>query len=574
MKLVSTILVSIMILCSLHGQEFYHQSSEVEVEGTFGFPIWDGCGGLSCADFNGDGLDDLTFGTEQGEDIVFLENKGDRFELVDPPFVSNIHETKQVLWADYDGDGDKDLIAATWDSYVYVYENDGNMNFTDVTSAVGLPLTIRNSFGVNVTDFNGDGLVEMYISNYGLNPVFENEMYTYNATTHAFDDISLSSMTDNGQRQSFTSVVFDFDLDGDLDFYIANDRPLFENTLYMNIGNLVFLDVSVPSMTNITIDAMNAGVGDADMDGDMDIYVTNGVSQGAPLSAYLRNNGVSGGGVTFTDIAQTNGTEFDRLGWGGIFVDIDNDRDEDLYVCTSSTDPNALFINDGTGNFTEPLYATNGMHGQDTLTTFSNGYGDFNNDGLIDLVLGHGYVSDDFSVYYNHEKNDNNYIKLHIEGTSSNIDAYGTRIVTWIDGVSTITMKHSTNGFISQHSDYINIGIGNATSVDSLKITWPYFGSKETIYGADILVNGTSHILEGSGVVATYQNPICKPNHSLQVNPIASQNYGASQNLDSHSTILSGADVHFQAESQISLDIDFEVEAGAVFEAEIDECGN
>jgi len=569
-QLIGILFFNLMLMGISNAQEFYHQSEQLGIEGTFGFPSWDGCGGISCVDFNQDGLDDLTFATESGQDIIFLENKGDSFELVDPPFVNNIFESKQILWVDYDGDGDKDLMVATWDSYNYIYENDGNMNFTDVTEAMNLPLTVRNTFGMNVTDFNGDGLLELYISNYGLPTVFANEMYSFNASTHSFDDITVSSGTSNGLRQSFTSAVFDFDNDGDLDFYIANDRPQFENTLYMNIGNLTFLDVSVPSNTNIAIDAMNSGVGDGDMDGDIDIYVTNGLSAGGAFSAYLENNGNS----TFTEVAASNGTIFDRLGWAGVFVDFDNDRDEDLYVSTSSGQPSALYVNDGAGNFTEPLYATDGLDGRDTISTFANAYGDFNNDGLYDFALGHGFVSDDFSVFYNHEKNDNNYIKLKLEGTDSNIDAYGARIQTWADGIPTISMKHSTVGFLGQHSDIINIGIGTATAVDSIVISWPFAGNKEIVQGTDLLVNGTSHILENSGVIATHYNPVCLVDHSLKVNPIASQNYGAINNLDSHSKVINGSDVLFQAESMITLEPDFEVEVGAVFEAEIEVCGN
>lgn len=561
-----------VFFCALssNAQEFYHQSVELEVEGTFGFPIWDGCGGISCADFNKDGLDDLSFATETGEGIIFLENKGNKFELVDPPFVDNTFESKQIIWVDFDNDGDKDLFVATWDSYNYLYENDGNMNFTDITAASNLSTAVSNSFGANFTDFNGDGNCELYISNYGMPNPEANEMYTYDSSTGMFDDITANSNTGNGLRQSFCNAVFDYDGDGDLDFYIANDRPQFENTLYMNIGGLTFIDVSVPSNTNIAVDAMNAGVGDGDMDGDIDIYVTNGLSSGGAFAAYLENNGNS----TFTEVAATNGTIFNRLGWAGVFFDFDNDRDEDLYVSTSSGQPSALFVNDGTGNFTEPLYATDGLDGRDTISTFGNAYGDFNNDGRYDLVLGHGFVSDDFSFFMNHEENDNFFIKLNLEGTDSCIDAFGTVVETWIDGVKTVTLKHSTNGFLGQHSDYINIGIGNVSGVDSLVIKWPFSGNIENIPGADLLINGTSHIVENSGVVATYLSPLCVPNHVIAVNPVASQNYGAEINLDCSSTILNGADVLFQAENEITLDIDFEVELGAKFEAEIEVCGN
>ena len=84
----------------LLAQEFYSQESNIGITGGFGDHIFDGGGGISFVDFNGDGYDDLTFSTEQGQDVMFYENKGGYFELVDPPFVSNTDETKQVVWVD------------------------------------------------------------------------------------------------------------------------------------------------------------------------------------------------------------------------------------------------------------------------------------------------------------------------------------------------------------------------------------------------------------------------------------------------------------------------------------------
>ena len=562
--------ILILILFSNYclAQEFYPQEDNLGVSGAFGFTEFGGGGGISFVDFNQDGLDDLTFGTEANAEIIFYENKGDHFELVSPPFVSVLEETKQLVWVDYDKDGDQDFFVTSFNGENYLFENDGNMNFTDVTDVRGLANDEADTYSANFADLDKDGWLDLYIARYGEDIIGDtNSLYRYNPQANSYTNVTTQSGTSNGFRESLATAFFDFDLDGDLDLYVSNDRVAFENSLYMNLGNMVFVDVSVPSLTNATVDAMNAGVADYDNDGFFDIYITH-----TNTSVMYHNNGDN----TFTDLATSSNTEMNRYSWCGTFFDFDNDEDEDLYVNTVSlgpTSPNAFFVNQNDGTFTEPLYTTGGLAGMDTLESFTNVVGDFNNDGRYDIAVSKD-TGFDFTVFSNNEENDNNFIKVKLKGTDSNVDAYGALIEVWNNGNKRIFQKHSTVGYQSQHSNDMIFGLGQNTTLDSLVIKWPYPNSKSVILGSDLLVNGTNEIEENSNIVNSYTTPLCLYTQEVTVSPVPSHNYGAEQVLNSGSIILDGSGVLFQSQVEISLEVGFEVEAGAEFEAEINVCGN
>lgn len=553
---------------SAASQDFYSQENNIGVSGAFGLTEFGGGGGISFVDFNQDGLDDLTFGSEVNEEIFFYENKGDHFELVSPPFVSVLEESKQLVWVDYDKDNDQDFFVTTFNGENYLFENDGNMNFVDVTDARGLSNSEADTYSANFGDLDRDGWLDLYIARYGEDIIGDtNSLYRYIPQANTYVNVTTQSGTNNGFRESLATAFFDFDLDGDLDIYVSNDRSAFENSLYMNLGNMHFVDISVPSMTNGAIDAMNAGISDYDNDGLFDIYITN-----TNTSLMYHNNGNN----TFTDQAAISNTELNRYSWCGTFFDYDNDEDDDLYVSSVSLGPavpNAFFVNQNDGTFTEPLYTSNGLGGVDTLDAFTNVVGDFNNDGRYDIA-----VSRDsdlaFTVFSNNEENGNNFIKVKLKGTNSNINAYGALIEVWNNNQKRIFQKHSTVGYQSQHSNDMIFGIGSNPSVDSLVVLWPYQTNKSVILGSDLLINGTNEIEEGTGVIDKYFTPLCLANHHVAVSPVPSHIYGADITLDSGSLILTGSEVLFQASDGIELDIGFEVQAGAEFEAEINICGN
>lgn len=549
----------------LPAQVFYQQESNLGVVGHFGADIWFGGGGVSFADFNQDGLDDLTFGTEAGQNIKFYENKGNAFEEVNPSFVTNTYENRQLVWVDYDNDGDKDFFACATDGPNRLYQNDGSMNFTDVTASVGLPIETKFTSGASFADIDEDGFLDLYISQFVLPNGSENEMWKWNPTTNQYQDYTLTSGTANGSRTSYCATFFDFDNDDDLDLYVINDSYSHENSLYMNTGNGVFVDVSVPSLSNLAIEAMNAGIGDFDNDHDFDIYITE--TENAVL---LSNNGNN----TFTDLTTTHGAEVTAWSWTGNFFDYDNDRDLDLYISTEEIgSPNPFFVNDGTGNFSQPLLNSGGIANADDIHSYTHAIGDYNNDGRSDIMVQPQGILN-FRLYSNQDETENNFIKLHLVGVESSRDAYGAMIEVWAGGTKTILQTYSVTAYHCQNSDYVNIGLGENDVIDSLVINWPYSNNVDVVYNSDILVNGMNVVTENAGVTNNYTMPLCMQNHEVVVSPIPSQTYGASINLASSAKIIPESNVVFQALNEITLDIGFEIKAGAEFLAEINYCGN
>jgi len=563
------ICISIILLFQLSNissQEFFDHSSSLGITGHFGNYLYLGGGGVSFVDFNGDGLDDLSFGTASGQTIEFYINKGDHFELVLPSYVSTTYEHRQIQWIDFDNDEDKDLFVVASNGPNHLYRNDGG-NFTEITSMIGLSVTTKISSGASFADIDNDGWLDLYVSNYELpNGGGDNEMYRWNPTLNMYEDYTSNSNTSNGQRLSFCATFFDMDMDGDQDLYVINDDQLQENSLYMNMGGGSFLDVSVPSGTNISIDAMSAGIGDYDNDLDFDIYVSD-----KQISEFLENNGDN----TFTDIAASNGSLVTDWAWTSNFFDVENDRDLDLYVSTEFPNGgiNPFFLNDGTGSYSQPLTASGGLTGNDGISSHSHAMGDFNNNGGTDIMLCNTNTNT-FRLYSNQNISSNNFVKIKLKGANSAKDAYGAILELKAGGEKRIFQTHSAVGFNCQNSDVLTLGLGSHTNIEHLVIRWPYLNSIDTLYNVDLLINGTNVIEEGIGVINSYLNPICKNTHNIVISPVPTQVYGAMLELNSGTAIQIDHSVLFQSQQEINLTNDFEVPIGASFEAEIMVCGN
>ncbi|MDX1479730.1 MAG: CRTAC1 family protein, partial [Saprospiraceae bacterium] len=512
------------VFCGLIGtglaQEYSESSIPYGIISSYGSPPgFSSAGGISCVDFNQDGLDDLTFARCIDSTLHFYENLGGgAFQLIDPPLVSNTDEVKGLLWFDYDNDGDKDLVTVAYGGPTRLYENTGGLNMVDVTVAAGFPLDSTPKMSVSAADYDRDGDLDLYICNYqffitGLPPELQpppdtNRMYRNNGDG-TFTDVTAFTGTADSTRQSWCATFFDYNNDGWEDLYVANDRNVFRNALYHNNGDGTFSDVSAATGTDILIDAMNVGVADYDNNGFLDIYVTNTPFSGTG-SAFLKNNGDS----TFTDVAAATGTQLlDRTGWGGTLYDFDNDLDLDMYVSCSQdivpnvTLPNGFYINDGTGTYTEPYYATGGLQGIDTKQSHCNTIGDFNNDGLWDIAVSQD-GSDAFKVWENVVVNANHWFKLYLEGTLSNRDAIGTWIEVWISGQKYIRTTHSHQAFWAQYSNTMIIGTGTHAAIDSLILHWPYPSgglpyTKQVIPGCQITMSAVNTFVEGQPLVSS-----------------------------------------------------------------------
>ncbi|MDX1479729.1 MAG: VCBS repeat-containing protein, partial [Saprospiraceae bacterium] len=444
------IVVALCLCGVVSAQEFDEVAGSYGVSVGYGVMTFDGAGGISTVDFTGDGLDDLTFASAVGRELYFFENTGTGMNLIDPPLVVNTDEVRSVLWLDYDNDGDLDFFLTAYGAPNRLYENTGNLVLVDVTAAAGLPVDSASSTCAAAADYDRDGDLDLYVGNYGFlpggppPPPDTNFMYRNNGDG-TFTDVTGFTGTADSTRQTLAATFFDYNNDGWEDLYVANDRDSFRNALYHNNADGTFSDVSVISGTDITIDAMNVGVADYDNNGYLDIYVTD-----TQESALLKNNGDG----TFTDVAAATGTLFNRLGWGGSFVDFDNDLDFDLYVGCSIPIfplPNGFFINDGTGNYSEPYQATGGLQGIDYVRSYANAIGDFNNDGKYDLVVCN-IDPHPFHIWENIDTNSNHWFKLKLIGTSSNRNAIGAWIEVWIDGQKYLRTTHTHQAFMAQYS--------------------------------------------------------------------------------------------------------------------------
>jgi ASPIC/UnbV protein/type IX secretion system substrate protein/VCBS repeat protein len=440
---------------------FQDNATSLGVGVSYGVSTWGG--GVSFYDFNNDGWDDLTFATTNGVEVLFFENNKDNtFSLIDLG-INDIYRTKQVTWVDYDNDGDKDFFATSISGLNKFYRNDGNLSFTDISLTSGLFTTNLYTYGASFGDIDNDGDLDVFIAN--RDDITENQRsYLYRNDNGFFVDITESAGLSLSNELSFCSAFFDYDNDGDQDLYVANDKLPNINRLYQNDGTGNFTDVSVFSLAGIAIDAMSTTIDDYNNDGWFDIYVTN-----TPDGNYhLRNNGDG----TFTDVAADVGTGFYSIGWGAVFLDADNDADLDLYVSgmtdgTNGNLPSAFYENQGDDTY---LIPTSIGFANDTRVSFSNAIGDFNNDGYPDIVVMND--TDNNFLWENTTTNSNNWLKIKLQGVTSNRDGIGSKIEVFTNGKSQYRYTLCGEGYISQNSDTEIFGAGTATNIDYVKVTW------------------------------------------------------------------------------------------------------
>ncbi|MCH8034568.1 MAG: VCBS repeat-containing protein [Bacteroidetes bacterium] len=450
-------------------------------------------GSVSFCDFNGDGKDDLSFSSIEGLPMFIYRNDETWFtDVTNELGLVDSSRTMILLWSDYDNDGDKDLFTAvnSASSYSRLYRNDGWGVLKDVTLQAGLTDLPGSCNAACWGDFNNDGWIDLYVTNYRE---FDHNYLYMNNGDGTFTDVTEDAgvadtlRTTGNYKLPFAVIFFDYNNDGWQDIYIANDH-FSGNTLFENNGDGTFEDVSEQTYSAMGGNMMGIAVGDYDNNGFLDLYLSND-----PFGNFLLKNN---GDETFTEVAVDLDVTVNKACWGTNFFDYDNDTDLDLYVCASVGSPNGInefFENNGDGTFQR----MKGIGLDNDYKSFGMSIGDFNNDGFYDIAVNNQQVLPNLFM---NSSNANNWVKLNLVGVESNRDGIGSWIEVYNNGSMFIRETHCGISYMSQNSSSLIIGAGEETAIDSIIIKWAGSGNIDIL--RNVAVNQTITVEEGSTITS------------------------------------------------------------------------
>ncbi|MCH2198703.1 MAG: CRTAC1 family protein [Flavobacteriales bacterium] len=495
-KISLSALVFLTVHFAAFAQDFENVSNSSGIQVQINNPFYGT--GLSFADFDGDGLDDITIARDMDSPEVF-RNLGDGTFENAGLLQTSFDEVKSILWIDYDQDGDNDVFMTNFAGIPQLLRNDGDYTFTNVTAMVGLPNDPANYYGGTWADFDRDGDYDLYISKYRSldNPddvatAADRNTFLRN-DNGIFTDISVQSGTCNEIELTFMGIWVDVNHDLWPDLYLINDK-VFPNRLYKNDGNGGFDEITFSSGTDIAIDAMTGTYGDYNRDGNPDIHCTNTTSGPNSLLEYIAP-------ATFTDVGVAQGLPLDKYTWGSTFIDIDNDRDLDLYIAESNplnqNQPNILLENTGAENGYTFVDGSNHLLSPENSNAYAVAMGDINNDGFRDIIVGNE-APNNVVIWQNTASSGNNYIEVRLHGEISNTHGTGSWITVYSNNMVLTEYTMISEQYISQNSFDEHFGLGQGLLCDSIIIEWPS-GWVDTFY--DVSANQTLIVNEGESVI-------------------------------------------------------------------------
>ncbi|MCP3919790.1 MAG: VCBS repeat-containing protein [bacterium] len=324
--------------------------------------------GLAVGDVNGDRRDDLYVCMEGGlpNRLYVQQEDGTARDVAAEAGLDYLDRSRSVLFVDLDDDGDQDCVVSTYP--VTIHENVGEGRFERRAEA-----PLANVYSMASADFDQDGDLDLYLCRYNAhgtdlplpyhdaNNGLDNVLLRNEGSWKFADATQAIGLDDNNERFSFAASWVDYDDDGDLDLYVANDYG--RNNLYKNTRG-TFHDAAAEAGAEDISAGMSVCWGDANADGRSDLYVSNMFSPAGNRIAFQRNfregddadlasfqrhargNSlfVNQGDGTFVDTSVDAGVTMARWAWGSIFSDLNNDGLEDLYAV------NGFITNEDTGD--------------------------------------------------------------------------------------------------------------------------------------------------------------------------------------------------------------------------------
>jgi hypothetical protein len=505
-------------------------------------------GGVAAEDIDGDGDVDLLF-VGGGGNALYLNDGSGRFkdvsglaalDAVRPD--GTLGEPRNPLLADFDNDGRPDVLITYVDDDHRLYRNLGNARFEDVSAAAGLGGKGLVGGPATVFDFDGDGLLDVYVGYFGdylhagmptldrdNRNALPNRLFR-NLGNFRFADVTEGSNADDtGWAQAVSHT--DFDRDGRPDLIVANDYG--RNAFLRNLGAGRFENVTAALGMTKAFHSMNVGIADLNDDDYPDIYISNLATLvkddkytfpdgNTPLHFDLRS--LAGMLVKESNVLYLSRLEEERLvayapstdvergetstgwAWDAEFLDFDHDGDDDLYVVNGTNDfntfsmvyrrfhddrsstehvldhrreSNVFFMNEG-----EKLVNVSGESGADfSANSRSTAYFDLEGDGDLDIAVNnfHGEAT----ILRNEVGKRGGWLKLRLVGdpeSGTSRDAIGARITLLTeDGSRRHREVQGGSGYLSFNPTQQHFGVAGFATADA-RITWPN-GDVQTLTG-------------------------------------------------------------------------------------------
>lgn len=442
--------------------------------------------------FVANGYDVSASPVPQPDRLYLNDGTGGLLPVAGSPLLSDTAYSSGATWGDYDNDGDPDVfVPAQRGQDNLLYRNEGGGEFTPVQSVP--PASDGGvSYAASWVDVDGDGHLDLYVSNGGLSGAAPAFLYR-NLGDGDFERAAAPFTVDSAA--SLGGSWADYDDDGDPDLFVARrwSAPNLTNALYRNDGDWQFTKMSGSPAVTDTVFSFAAAWGDYDNDGDLDLAV--GVRG---MNRLYRNDGggrlirVTTGGPHVLDGGDTYG-----IGW----VDYDNDGDLDLLAANWGS-PSFLYTNLGGGRFERRQHGDLGR-----LETFTGGsaWGDYDGDGDLDLYLANWPnwpgEREANHLYRNDLPPGNHWIGIRLVGTRSNRSALGARIrlrapIGGDDNAWQIREVVGHTGLRSQDPLRQHFGLGDAERVAEVEVRWPS-GLQERFH--DLPVDTVVVLTEGQG---------------------------------------------------------------------------
>jgi hypothetical protein len=512
-----------------HAQtSFTDQSTLLDFERSSILDEGDGLAGAAWLDYNSDGWLDLYLTNGRNHQDALFRNNGDGSftDVADAAGLGSTIGATGVTVGDINNDGHPDLFLSGdggmmglfGSSQARMYLNNGNGTFTDITASAGVDEALT-PLSAAFADINNDSYLDLFVAVCGSlrnQQQHPNVLYLNNGD-NTFSEIAESAGVKSPIGACIT-FFSDYNEDGWMDLFVGNCNDIQLDAgpvqLFRNNGDNTFTDVGAAAGLGKGL-WMGFAPGDADNDGDIDLFVTNtGASYpnaDSSSHAYYRNNGDG----TFTDLRFLYNLDTLEWGWGATMDDLDNDGWLDIYFAGSMPlppflvgclpggrpgNPGTFLMNNGDGTFRNATEET----GADDLTCFyTSGVAsaDYDNDGFIDLVTAMEPTADYDGVpfLWHNSGNSNNSIciKLNDDSGIGNRDGVGAKVQLEAGGLTLTRERYAGSSFISTNSPWLHFGLAGEDTARNIRVRWAD-GNTESFGN---LPAGQCHMLNRGGVV-------------------------------------------------------------------------